>query len=325
VAVSPQEHDAPVDEVREIALEALRHYDLAPRRVSRVAESFNSVFRVTAASGTHALRVGSHLRIHADGTLETEGDWLRRLGDHGMLVPALRTNRAGEVGTDVAVRDAAPRTCALFDWVAGRSLRTRLTAPTAAALGRLAARLHSDAEAGALADPPDVLVADRVLYWRLPARLTAPDIPFSGVFADALVRAQAVLDELWRTPPHRPYLLHGDLTPANVVVTGDGTLVPIDFQDVVWGFDVQDLAISITALRRAPGGTRLVDAFRNGYATHRPWPAFPPELFDGLVAARVLNQINLTVNVHGPAHLGDHLAAHAQRLQEWLGSQRPAA
>jgi Ser/Thr protein kinase RdoA (MazF antagonist) len=314
-----------VAELREIALEALRHYDLAPRRVSRAAESFNSVFRVTAASGTYALRVGSELRIHAAGTLETEGAWLRRLGDHEMVVPGLHPNRAGDFGTEVTIGDAAPRTCALFDWVAGRSLRARLTAPTAAALGRLAAQLHANAEAWALANAPDVLVADRVLYWRLPVRLTAPDFPFSGLFAEAVGRAQAVLDELWRTQPHPPYLLHGDLAPANVIVAPDRTLVPIDFQDLVWGFDVQDLAISIAALRRIPGGARLVDAFRDGYAAQRPWPALCAELLDALVVARALNQINLTVNMFGPADLEDYLAAHAQRLREWLSSQRPAA
>ncbi|MBN9376184.1 MAG: phosphotransferase, partial [Cellulomonas sp.] len=317
--------DAPVDEVREIALEALRHYDVAPRRLSRAARSFNSVFRVTAASGTHALRVGAEQRIHADGTLATEAAWLRRLAERGMVVPALRTNWAGEVGTVVAARDAVPRTCALFDWVAGRSLRARLTAPTAARLGRLAAQLHADAEDWGLVDPPDVLVADRVLYWRVPVRLTAPDIPFHDVFADALDRAQAALDELWRTPPHRPHLLHGDLTPANVIVTNDGTLVPIDFQDVVWGFDVQDLAITIVALRRAPGGPRLVEAFRDGYASLRPWPASPPELVEALVAARVLGMVNLVVTVHGPADRGDYLAAHAQRLRQWLDPRRPTA
>jgi Ser/Thr protein kinase RdoA (MazF antagonist) len=306
--------------LREIALEALRHHDLVPRRVTLAAESFNSVFRVTAASGTYALRVGSPLRVHAEGTLETEDAWLRRLGDGGVVVPALHRDRAGDLGTDVAVPGAAPRTCALFDWVVGRSLRARLTAPTAAALGRLAARLHADAEAWALADPPDVLVADRVLYWRLPARLTAPDVPCSGVFADALERAQAVLDELWLVPPHPPHLLHGDLTPANVIVTRDGTLVPIDFQDVVWGFDVQDLAITVAFLRRAPGGPRLVDAFGDGYAAVRPWPAAPPELWEALVAARALNQVNLTVNVHGPDALGDYLAGHAQRLRGWLAA-----
>jgi hypothetical protein len=48
-------------------------------------------------------------------------------------------------------------------------------------------------------------------------------------------------------------------------------------------------------------------------------------LLDALVVARALNQINLTVNMFGPADLEDYLAAHAQRLREWLSSQRPAA
>jgi Ser/Thr protein kinase RdoA (MazF antagonist) len=313
-----------VTDPRELARDALRHYAISPRRVSRAAESFNAVFRVTADSGTYALRVGSQLRIHAAGTLRTEGAWLRRLRDDGVAVSQLHPNRAGDLGTEVATAEGS-RTCGLFDWVAGRSLRTRPTAPAAAALGRLAARLHRDAAAWPLTDAPDVLVADRVLYWRLPARLTAPDVPFSSVFADALDRAGAVLDELWRTPPHRPHLLHGDLAPANVIVTRDGELVPIDFQDVVLGFEVQDLAISVAALRRAPGGARLVDAFRAGYAAHRPWPETPPVLFDTLLAARALNQINLTVHEHDPADLGDYLEAHAQRLREWLRSSRMAA
>ncbi|MCA0144034.1 phosphotransferase enzyme family protein [Blastococcus sp. LR1] len=314
-----------MDDPREIALTALRRYDLVPRRVSRAAESFNSVSRVTTASGTYALRVGARLQIHPEGTLETEGDWLRRLGERGMAVPALRANRTGAVGTEVDTGDGETRTCALFDWIGGRSLRTRLTAPTAAALGRLAARLHADAEAWVLPGRPDVLVADRVLHWRLPTRLTEPEVPCGGVFADALERAQAGLDQLWRNPPHRPYLLHGDLTPANVIVARDGGLVPIDFQDLVWGFDVQDLAISIAALRRTSGGTRLVDAFRSGYAELRPWPVLPDELLETLLAARVLHQVNLTLNVRRPADVAEYLAAHAQRLREWLRASLEAA
>jgi Ser/Thr protein kinase RdoA (MazF antagonist) len=237
------------------------------------------------------------------------------------VVPTLRRTTSGHLGTDVST-DAGPRTCALFDWVAGRSLRTRLTRPTAAALGRLAARLHADAEAWATDERPDVLVADTVAYWLLPDRLTDPDVPFRGVFADARHETQAVLDELWRAPPHRPHLLHGDLTAANVVVTGDGTLAPIDFQDVVWGFDVQDLAITIAALRRAHDGPRLVDAFQAGYTTQRRWPDLPPALLDALIAARALNQINLTLNLEGRADLDAYLTAHADSLRAWLRSRR---
>ena len=38
-------------------------------------------------------------------------------------------------------------------------------------------------------------------------------------------------------------------TPANVVVRPGGELVPIDFQDLVRGFEAQDLAITLAWLR----------------------------------------------------------------------------
>jgi hypothetical protein len=53
-------------------------------------------------------------------------------------------------------------------------------------------------------------------------------------------------------------------------------LVPIDFQDTVWGFEDQDLSFTVAALRRRPNGDRLVDAFRAGYGEYRTWPEVSP-------------------------------------------------
>ena len=83
---------------------------------------------------------------------------------------------------------------------------------------------------------------------------------------------------------------------------------------------MQDLAITVAVLRRAPAGQRLVDAFREGYTTLRPWPDMPPALLDSLVVARLLNQINLTLNLHDAADLLDYLAVRAERLRGWLRS-----
>jgi hypothetical protein len=213
--------DGGVAVLREFAVEAVRRYDISPRRITLAAESFNSVFRITADTGTYALRVGAALRMHTAGTLATEAAWQRRLRNGVVAVPDVRANTAGSLATEVSVDGSDPRTCTLFDWVAGRSLRTRLTGRTAAALGRLAALLHRDAEAWRQ-PRPDVLVADRVLYWRLPDRLTSPDLGFGSVFGDALERARTVVEHLWRHPPHQAHLVHGDLPPANVVVTRDG-------------------------------------------------------------------------------------------------------
>ena len=305
--------------LRHVAEAALRQYDIRPRRITLAAESFNSVFRVGTDSAAYALRVGAVLAMHAQGTLHAEAAWLRRLQDDGFTVPGLLANRTGAVGTEVRDGQSRTRTCALFDWVAGRSLRGRLTAPTAAALGRLAARLHTHADSWSPTGQPDVLVAREALYWRLPVRLSTSGPPWSGVLTDALEQAQARLDELWQSPPHRPHLLHGDLTPANVIVAGR-ELVPIDFQDLAWGFDIQDLAITVAALRAGADAPRLVEGFRTGYGSLRSWPDVDPALFEALLAGRLLHQINLTLNLHEPGELTDYLSARAQRLRQWLMS-----
>jgi aminoglycoside phosphotransferase (APT) family kinase protein len=84
-----------------------------------------------------------------------------------------------------------------------------------------------------------------------------------------------VVDWLWRNPPHQPRLVHGDPTPQNVIVSPVHGLVPIDFQDTVWGFEIQDLSITVAALRRFSDGDRLADAFRAGFSELRSWPDVP--------------------------------------------------
>ena len=58
--------------------------------------------------------------------------------------------------------------------------------------------------------------------------------------------------------------MHGDLVPPNVMVSRAGNTV-IDFQDLFWGFELQDLAISISALERYADSDELVSAFISGY------------------------------------------------------------
>jgi Ser/Thr protein kinase RdoA (MazF antagonist) len=306
----------------DVARQALRSYNVVPRRVGLAAESFNSVFRVTTtAAAVYALRVGCALQIHPEGTFAVEAAWLQRLRQQGVRVPEILVNVDGELATLVTDDRAEHgfRDCVLFEWVAGRSLRTCMTERRSAALGRLSARLHAGAEGWSPPGAGDVLLADRVLYWRLPDRLSAAGrFGFGTLFLDALARAQSALDWLWRNPPHPPHLVHGDLTPANVIVSPEDGLVPIDFQDTVRGFEVQDLSITVAALRRGPNGDRIVEAFRSGYAECRPWPDVSSALFESLIIARGLHQVNLTLNTRDIDGLEDYLAGHAERVRAWM-------
>jgi Ser/Thr protein kinase RdoA (MazF antagonist) len=308
---------------RTLACAAIARYDVAPLRVRLAARSFNSTYRVTTASAVYALRVGSALRIHPEGTEAVEAAWSRRLRERGVHVPAVLANASGEVTTLVPDHETA-RACVLFDWVAGRLLRKCVTERRSAALGDLSTRLHQAALGWSPPGAGDVLVADRVLYWRVPERLAEAGTRFGygTLFTDALARAQSVLDALWRDPPHPPRLVHGDLTPANVIVAPRAGLVPIDFQDTVLGLEVQDLSMTVAALRRLPDGGRLAGAFRAGYAGRRPWPDVSPDLFESLIAARGLHQLNITLNVTGMDAPDGYVAGHAERTRAWM--RRPA-
>lgn len=306
---------------REVALAALRSYEVVPQRVRLAATSFNAVFRVTSAAGAYALRVGSARRIHPEGTLAVDAAWHRKLREHGVRVPDVVANVDGEIATGVTDEAGqGSRDCVLFEWAAGCSLRTRMTRRRSAALGRLSARLQQVAAAWSPPGAADVLAADRVLYWRVPELLATvgPRFGYGTLFVEALARAESAVDSLWRNPPEPPHLVHGDLTPANVIVSPGGDLVPIDFQDTVWGLEVQDLSITVAALRRWPDGDRLVDAFRTGYGECRPWPDVSPALFESLIVARALHQMNLTLTTTGPDGLESYVAGHARRIRAWM-------
>jgi Ser/Thr protein kinase RdoA (MazF antagonist) len=185
---------------REVALAALRRYEVSPQRVRLAAESFTSVFRVSTASAVYALRVDAAVQIHPQGTAAVEAAWHRRLREHGIYAPDVLVNADGEFATEVGNGRAgqAAQVCVLFEWVAGRSLRTCTTERRMAALGRLAARLQQDAAQWSPSGARQVLRADRVLYWQLPDQLAAAGarLGFGILFADAAARAQTVIDWL---------------------------------------------------------------------------------------------------------------------------------
>lgn len=107
-----------------------------------------------------------------------------------------------------------------------------------------------------------------------------------------------------------------------MIVSPPSGLVPIDFQDTVRGFEVQDLSITVAALRRWPDGGRLIDAFRSGYGECRAWPEVSPALFESLIIARGLHQMNLTLNMTDIGGLERYVAGHAERVRAWGHANR---
>ena len=308
--------------LRTLALEACDRYGYRALSCSLVAESFNAIFRIDTEDGSRvALRVGASQRIHAVGSEGTEANWLE----------ALRGKQTVRVARVIAATDGAlvveagspgvpeTRMCVSFEWVPGTTMDERMTLDRVRTMGRLSALLHEHGAAHAPAAAPKALVADRVLYWRNEPRLDELVSPYGTLFSEAADRAQRAIDRLWRHPPHAPHLLHGDLVPANVIVSR-GVFTVIDFQDLFWGFELQDVAITIADLQRNEDPELLVEAFTEGYEEVRAWPDCDAETLAALIAARRLHQLNLGLNVRKPG-LERFIDAHAELIAASMRAQ----
>ena len=308
--------------IRVLARSAVGAYGLASERtqVRLASESFNTIFHVVERGGVSgALRVGPRERIHAEGTEIVEARWMRELRASRAVSPPTVFDSAdgGAVVRESVAGVPGERVCMLFGWVRGRPLSQTMSPEAAQQMGALAARLHERAPTGDPIEPP--LVADRVLHWRLENRLH--ELASSdSLISEAVDRAQHVLDHIWAHPPHPPHLLHGDLTPDNIIVVDDGTMVPIDFQDLVWGFDIQDLAITLTSFGRFDEPEALWVQFRAGYTKVRRWPVLDPETLYALIAARRLHQLNLALTLRKPG-LADFVPRARRLIGEWMADK----
>jgi Ser/Thr protein kinase RdoA (MazF antagonist) len=303
-----------------MALQALGEYDLVVKRVRPAAHGLNTLFRVETEVGeTYALRI-SHPTWRTDEDLASELLWLEALArdtEIGAPVP-IRSRRGGRI-TRVAVDGVPePRRCVLMSWIPGVNLIERLTEPHLRQLGELAARLHDHA---ARFSPPCGFTQRRL----------------SGIFArgeHALLFAEAsrdaYTDEQWDlfrrveervregfarlySDPNGLRPLHNDLHQENVKVAR-GRLRPFDFEDVIWGYPVQDIAMTFYDLLyhtrlSLPEFRQLKQAFRSGYSRCLPWPEAHEGESDLFIAGRMLWRTNYVLEAERP-----HASGFIRRL-----------
>ncbi len=307
--------------LRLLATDTLRaEFGIEPQRVSLLAaHSFNTMFRADLVDAPPlAVRVGE-IRIHTDGVEEVEAAWLDAIRAQTDLdVPTLSADRRGcHVAAGHHALVPGTHYCSAMSWVRGHIVRSHFDHTIAHRMGILQAVLHDHAASYTAPDVPAGLTANRVVYFADTSRLASYESAYGTMFVEAVDRVQRHLDALWSSPPHPPHLLHGDFGPQNVMRYRN-TLTPIDFQDLQFGFDLQDVAITVCDLRRAYHDELLVDALKAGYRTVRPWPLDDPALEQALGAARSLNVVNLGLNLRRPG-LAEFIDRHAALVAGWMG------
>jgi Ser/Thr protein kinase RdoA (MazF antagonist) len=293
--------------LRALALEALQHYDLEAVRVRLVTNDFNGIFRVdTAAGRKYILRVALPEGGHHLANLRAEMAWLAALRrDTDLSVPCPLAARNGELVVQAESKGVPePRWCTISSWVPGTDLSRRQTPANLRALGRLSAQLH--AQAAAFKPPRDfaILRFDTVYPFPEPFVLFAaryrPLLPprRRAVYEQAVAWAQTAIDRLKASgEPMR--VIHGDLHPANVRVCRR-VLSPIDFEDLMWGWPVQDIATTLYYFQDEANYREARAAFQAGYTSYSPWPERYPGEIDAFIAARGFGLANFILSDPNP-------------------------
>jgi Ser/Thr protein kinase RdoA (MazF antagonist) len=291
--------------LRQLVFRALERYNLEVKRVRFLTHETNAMFRVETVDGGKFV-----LRIYSDDetTLrdnQAEMFWLDALKrDTDLKVTEPVARRDGETITVASVPGVpGERRCVLFKWIPGRTLEGYLNPENYYRLGQLQARLHNHAES--LNPLPPAIQPkrwDRVFYY--------PDEPVVyrsaeyrhlfpperiALLDEVVGRAEAVLAQLHADPKGR-MLIHGDLHYWNVHLYR-GELYVIDFEDVMLGYPVQDVAITLYYGRDRDGYGAWREAFEEGYTRLRPWPAESERQIETLMAARAAMFVNYVARV----------------------------
>lgn len=300
---------------RELAFRALEQYDLRVTGLEWIGVFTNMLFRVrTARHACYLLRV-CRPGWRSDSDLYSEAAWLKFLaGEPEIGAPLPVLSRSGEVM--VVAEDPGvdgPRRCVLMSWIPGTLLAKHLDEPNLEKMGALFARLHTSSLRFV---PPPGFTTRRMasIYSRAEA-----DVLFSeenraafspdtlAVFQQVNARVQAAFRQVYADPGGLR-VIHNDLHPGNINLYR-GRLHPLDFEDSLWGYPVQDIAMALHDLWLEVGRDDYecyLSAFRRGYASLAPWPETSPDQIDLFRAGRMLwvsNYVARYERVYLPEHV----------------------
>ena len=310
--------------LRQVALKALESYDLRFRWVKFMTIDTNTMFKLQTEDGEYFV-----LRIYSEEetTLKenrAEMFWLNALikdSDIPVTEPVPRND--GEFISLVQVPGVpGEQRCVLFKWIPGRQLVNYLSPENYFKFGHTLAKLHDHAES--LKPLPDWIQPkrrDKVFYY--------PDEPvvynteaYAHLFPpgrialmdEVISKANLLFDELFSTTENQ-ILIHGDLHFWNAHLHR-GILYVIDFEDIMLGYLVQDVAVTLSYGRDWDGYPARRQAFVQGYSSLRAWPAKSDAEIETLIAARSVMFINYVSRID-PDPV-EYIEGRCEKLEQFL-------
>jgi Ser/Thr protein kinase RdoA (MazF antagonist) len=312
--------------LRKLALKGLEAYDYEVIALRLLGMYTNTLFRFRIANGDqYVLRICSPgWRTETD--IRSEVMWLLALDrDTDIGAPVPRPARNGDfvvkVGTDGVPEQ---RHCLVMTWIPGTQLEKALNEVNLYRMGELFARMH---EHSASFYPPHGFSKRKM---QVVLARDEEDALFSAACQDAFTpetraviqrtreRVESAYERLYADPGDLR-VIHHDLWHGNIKIHR-GKLRPLDFEDTVWGYPVQDIAMALQDLMvdvEVEAYEPLMNAFRKGYESRLAWP----ETYDGQIdtfrAGRMLWVANYVAR-YERKYLKEHLDWLAKHFERYL-------
>jgi Ser/Thr protein kinase RdoA (MazF antagonist) len=319
--------------LRRMALKALEYFDIEVDRLRVINNFYNAIFRVDSQKGAkYVLRIALPENNHNAGKYETEMSWLDALSRETKLsVPKPIATVNDQWSIKVAVEGVPEaRYCMLLSWVPGRDLANHINENTLKKWGQLAAILHNHSQKYRPPTGNCLPIFNRVTPpppFKEPLILFEPQyeqfFPFERrkIYQSAIETAHAALDDI-STSGIPKIIVHGDLHQWNIRIYR-GRLSPIDFEDLMWSWPVQDIATSLYYLVSHEKYPALRAAYQDGYTTILPWPERYSGELNAFIASRGIGMVNLILQHPNPdwrAQADVYIQKVEKRLQFLIGS-----
>jgi len=310
--------------LRRLALEVLNSYNLDVKKVSFFTIETNTMFRVdTETGGKYVLRIYSD---EETTLLENQAEmfWLDAIIRDTDIKVCEPVRRRDGCYITVSSADGVPgeRRCVLFRWVPGRPLEHNLNPIAYYQLGQTLAKLHNHAQGlnplpasihpkqwdkvFYYPDEPIVYNTSRYRHYFPPERVVLLD--------EVIIRADTLFRQLYANREGK-MLIHGDLHYWNVHLYR-GELYVIDFEDVMLGYPVQDVAVTLSYGRDRPDYDDLRAAFREGYSDLRFWHGEGDSGIETLIATQTVMFINYVARIDPEPQA--YIEQRCERLQEYM-------
>lgn len=277
--------------LRKMAIKALTDFDLDVKKVSLISNEQNGIFRVdTHDKRKFILRVCIPDAGHDIEHITSEMVFLNYLSKHSDInIPIPLPTKSGKWVSTVII-DGVPqaRHCVVFSWVNGVDLADRRSPVTWEKFGALSAQLHQFAETFSPSEDFSILIYDNVFPFEEDSVLLDKETHkhFSSqdftLLKYALARVESEISDLYQEKSGLR-VTHGDLHQWNVRIAR-GVLSPIDFEDLMWAYPIQDIATTLYYNRFEDNYNDLFASFKKGYETVLDFP----ETYAGQVEIHML-------------------------------------